>query len=126
MSGGHHELDSAGKPGSAGTPQPTAPPSFCQAAVAGLNQVLTWDIAKLLGPVEWTHCYRCVLLDLFSRFVVGWLIAERENAALAEDLIAQCCARQSIQPSQLRRHSDRGGPITAKLLALLLADPGVT
>jgi putative transposase len=92
----------------------------------GPNQVWTWDITKLLGPVKWTYFYLYVLLDLFSRFVVGWLIAERENATLAEHLIAESCTRQSIAPDQLRLHSDRGGPMTAKPLALLFADLGVT
>jgi putative transposase len=93
---------------------------------SGPNQVWTWDISKLLGPVKWTYFYVYVLLDLFSRFVVGWLIAERENAALAEQLIAESCARQNIPPDQLCLHSDRGGPMTAKPLALLFADLGVT
>jgi putative transposase len=92
----------------------------------GPNQVWTWDITKLLGPVKWTYFYLYVLLDLFSRFVVGWLIADRENASLAEHLIAESCARQNIPPDQLRLHSDRGGPMTAKPLALLFADLGVT
>jgi putative transposase len=92
----------------------------------GPNQVWTWDITKLLGPVKWTYFYLYVLLDLFSRFIVGWLIAEQENATLAEHLIAASCARQNIPPDQLRLHSDRGGPMTAKPLALLFADLGVT
>lgn len=97
-----------------------------QLLATGPNQVWTWDITKLLGPVKWTYFYLYVLLDLFSRFVVGWLIAERESAALAEELITQSCVRQSIQPSQLSLHSDRGGPMTAKPLALLFADLGLT
>ena len=91
----------------------------------GPNQVWTWDITKLLGPVKWTYFYLYVLLDLFSRFVVGWLIAERENATLAEHLIAESCTRQNIPPDQLRLHSDRGGPMMAKPLALLFSDLGV-
>ena len=97
-----------------------------QLLAIGPNQVWTWDITKLLGPVKWTYFYLYVLLDLFSRFVVGWLIAERENATLAEHLIAESCARQNIPPDQLRLHSDRGGPMTAKPLALLFADLGLT
>jgi putative transposase len=90
------------------------------------NQVWTWDITKLRGPAKWVYFYLYVLLDLFSRFVVGWLIAERESATFAQPLIAESCARQHIQPDQLRIHSDRGGPMIAKPLAGLLADLGVT
>jgi putative transposase len=90
------------------------------------NQVWTWDITKLLGPVKWVYFYLYVLLDLFSRFVVGWLIAERESTELAQVLMAESCARQAIPPHQLTIHADRGGPMTAKPLALLLADLHVT
>jgi putative transposase len=90
------------------------------------NQVWVWDITLLLSTVKYQCFYLYLVLDLFSRFVVGWLIAERENAALAERLIAESCARQNIPPSQLRLHSDRGGPMTAKPLALLFADLGLT
>jgi putative transposase len=82
----------------------------------GPNQVWTWDITKLLGQMKWTYFYLYVLLDLFSRFVVGWLIAERENATLAEHLIAESCVRQNLPPDQLRLHSDRGGPTPALAL----------
>jgi putative transposase len=89
------------------------------------NQVWTWDITRLPGPAKWVGFCLYVLLDLFSRFVVGWLVAERESAALAEQLIDDSAARQGIPPGQLRLHSDRGGPMTAKSLALLFADQGV-
>ncbi len=90
------------------------------------NQVWTWDITKLLGPVKWVYFYLYVLLDLFSRFVVGWLIAERESTELAQVLMAEACTRQTIPPHQLTLHADRGAPMIAKPLALLLADLGVT
>ena len=90
------------------------------------NQLWSWDITKLLGPTKWTYYYLYVILDVFSRYVVGWMIAERESAALAEELIAQTCARQGIQRGQLTLHADRGGSMTSKPLALLLADLGVT
>lgn len=90
------------------------------------NQVWTWDITKLLGPVKWTYFYLYVLLDLFSRFVVGWLMAERESTDLAQVLIAESCTRQTIEPHQLTIHADRGAPMIAKSLALLLADLRVT
>jgi putative transposase len=92
----------------------------------GPNQVWSWDITQLRGPAKWVYFYLYVLLDVFSRFVVGWLIAERESAAFAEPLIAESCARQGIQPDQLSIHSDRGGPMIAKSLAGLLTDLGVT
>ena len=90
------------------------------------NQVWSWDITKLLGPVKWTYYYLYVLLDIFSRYVVGWLIAERESSRLAEELIGGSCAKQNIQPQQLTLHADRGGSMLAKPLALLMADLGVT
>lgn len=90
------------------------------------NQLWSWDITKLLGPSKWTYYYLYVILDVFSRYVVGWMIAERESAALAEELIAQTCARQGIQRGQLTIHADRGSAMTSKSVALLLADLGVT
>ena len=92
----------------------------------GPQQVWSWDITKVLGPVTWVYFCLYVLLDIFSRFVVGWLIAERESAELAQVLIAESCARQSISPHQLTIHADRGAPMTAKPVALLMADLGVT
>lgn len=90
------------------------------------NQVWSWDITKLLGPVKWTYFYLYVLLDIFSRYVVGWLIAEHESAALARRLIAQSCVQHGIARGQLTVHSDRGPSMTSKLVAQLLADLGLT
>jgi putative transposase len=90
------------------------------------NQVWTWDITKLLGPVKWVSFSLYVLLDLFSRFVVGWLLAERESTELAQVLIAESCTRQNILPNQLTIHADRGAPMIAKPLAVLLANLGVS
>ena len=90
------------------------------------NQLWSWDITKLLGPSKWTYFYLYVILDVFSRYVVGWMIAERESSALAEELILQTCARQSIQRKQLTIHADRGSAMTSKSVAFLLADLGVT
>jgi putative transposase len=90
------------------------------------NQVWTWDITKLLGPAKWTYFYLYVILDLFSRYVVGWLLAREESARLARELIAESCRRQGIVEDQLTVHADRGPSMTAKSLALLLADLGVT
>ena len=90
------------------------------------NELWSWDITKLLGPTKWTYFYLYVLLDVFSRYVVGWLLAHREFAWLAEKLIAESCERQGITPGQLTMHADRGPSMTSKPVALLLADLGVT
>ena len=90
------------------------------------NELWSWDITRLLGPTKWTYYYLYVLLDVFSRYVVGWTVAQRELAALAEQLIAQSCERQQIQPDQLTVHADRGAAMISKPVALLLADLGVT
>jgi len=90
------------------------------------NQLWSWDITKLLGPTKWTYYYLYNILDVFSRYAVGWLIAERESASLAEALIAATCVRQDIQPGQLTIHADRGSSMSSKPVALLMADLGVT
>ena len=90
------------------------------------NQVWSWDITKLLGPATWTYFYLYVLLDIFSRYVVGWLVAEKESAALAKRLIAESCARQNIEPGQLIIHADRGSAMRSKTLAQTMASLGVT
>jgi putative transposase len=92
----------------------------------GPNQVWSWDITKLLGPVKWTYYYLYVVLDIFSRFVVGWMVADREAAALARELVRQTCRKQGIQAEQLTLHADRGSPMIARSLAMLLAELGVT
>jgi putative transposase len=89
------------------------------------NEVWSWDITKLLGPAKWTYFYLYVVLDIFSRYVVGWMIAPHESAALAERLIAETCAKQGIAPGQLTLHADRGPAMRSKPVALLLADLGV-
>src|SRR5438046_6102276 len=92
----------------------------------GSNEVYSWDITKLHGPVKWTYCHLYVILDIFSRYVVGWMVATCESAALAEKLIAATCAKQGITRGQLSIHADRGSSMTSKPVALLLADLGVT
>jgi len=89
------------------------------------NQVWSWDITKLRGPAKWTHFALYTVIDIFSRYVVGWMIAERESAELAKQLIATAAANQQIQPEQLTLHADNGKPMKAKTLALLLSDLGV-
>jgi putative transposase len=89
------------------------------------NQVWSWDITKLRGPAKWTYFYLYVLLDIFSRYAVGWMVARCESAALASKLIGESLTKHAVQPGQLTIHNDRGGPMRAKNLALLLADLGV-
>ena len=90
------------------------------------NQLWSWDITKLLGPVKWTYFYLYVILDVFSRYVTGWMVAMRESAELAKRLIAESCQKQRIQPGQLTLHADRGTSMSSKHVAFLLADLGVT
>lgn len=90
------------------------------------NQVWSWDITKLLGPQKWTYFHLYVILDVFSRYVVGWLVADKESAALAKKLIEECCERQQIEPGKLTVHADRGTSMKSKPVALLLADLGAT
>lgn len=90
------------------------------------NAVWSWDITKLRGPAKWSWFYLYVILDVFSRYVVGWMVASRESATLAEVLIRQSCAKQHIGRDQLTIHADRGSSMTSKPVAFLLADLGVT
>lgn len=91
----------------------------------GPNQVWSWDITKLRGPSKGVYYYLYVMLDIYSRYVVGWLIAASESAELAEQLIAATCIKQSVQRAQLTLHADNGSPMIAKTVAILLADLGV-
>jgi putative transposase len=90
------------------------------------NAVWSWDITKLLGPAKWTYYYLYVIIDIYSRYVPGWLLAPRESAGLAEQLLADTCYRQHIGHGQLSIHADRGSSMASKPVALLLADLGVT
>jgi putative transposase len=94
------------------------------------NQVWSWDITRLLGPQKWSYFYLYVILyvilDIFSRYVVGWMVANRENSAMAGRLIQQSCLKFGVQPQILTLHSDRGAPMTSQCTAQLLADLGVT
>ncbi len=92
----------------------------------GPNQVWSWDITKVKGPVKWTYFHLYVILDIFSRYVVGWMIAPRESAQLAEQLIAQTVAKQNIAPGELTLHADRGTSMRSKTVAELLLDLEVT
>ncbi len=90
------------------------------------NQCWSWDITKLKGPVKWSYYYLYVVLDIFSRYVVGWMVATQESSSLARTLIGQSCTKQRIQSGRLTLHADRGASMKSKALALLLADLGVT
>jgi putative transposase len=89
------------------------------------NQVWSWDITKLKGPAKWVYYYLYVILDIFSRYVVGWLLAQQENAGLAQRLIRETCIKQGVEPGQLILHADRGAAMTSKTLAQLVADLGI-
>jgi putative transposase len=90
------------------------------------NQLWSWDITKLLGPVKWTYFFLYVILDAFSRCVVGWMVADREGKELARQFIAETYAKQEIVPGQLTIHADNGSSMKSKPVALMLADLGVT
>ena len=92
----------------------------------GPNQVWSWDITKLKGPRKWTYYYLYVILDIFSRQVVGWMVADCESASLAKKLIRESCDKQRIDRDQLILHADRGSSMKSKAVALLLSDLGVT
>ncbi len=90
------------------------------------NQCWSWDITKLHGPANWSSFYLYVILDIYSRYAVGWLIAERESAELAERLLAETVAKQRIDRDTLTIHADNGSSMASKPVAFLLADLGVT
>lgn len=90
------------------------------------NQLWSWDITKLRGPAKWTYFYLYVILDVFSRYIVGWMVAPQESAELAKKLIEETCDKQRIEPGQLCLHADRGSAMRSKPVALLLADLSVT
>jgi putative transposase len=90
------------------------------------NQLWSWDLTKLLGPAKWTYFYLYVILDVFSRYAVGWTVQHRETAQLAKALIGQSCEQQQIRRDQLTVHADRGSSMTSKPVAMLLADLSAT
>jgi putative transposase len=89
------------------------------------NQLWSWDIPKLKGATPGTYHYLSVILDVYSSYVVGWMLAERETAELAEAFIAETCAKEEMLPGTLTLHADRGSAMTSKCVAHLLADLGV-
>lgn len=97
---------------------------FCEGL--GVRLRGSTHLTKLKGPVKWSYCYLYVIIDVFSRYVVGWMVATCESAALATQLISATCAKQGIGPGQLTLHADRRASMKSKPVALLLADLGVT
>jgi putative transposase len=91
----------------------------------GPNRVWSWDITKLRGPIKWTYFHLYVVLDIYSRYVVGWLLAHRESTELAKRLVSESCAKQGIEAGQLTIHADRGAAMKSKGLAQLITDLGV-
>jgi putative transposase len=89
------------------------------------NQVWSWDTTKLPGPTKGTYFTLYVILDIFSRYIVGWQVTKSESAAVAQELIDACCAKQKVARGQLTIHADRGSPMTAKSTALLYVDLGI-
>ena len=89
------------------------------------NKVWSWDIIKLKGPTKGVFYYLYVIVDIYSRYVPGWMIAERESEELARELISESCTNQGITPGQLTLHADRGSPMIAKTMSELLIDLGV-
>jgi putative transposase len=90
------------------------------------NEVWSWDITKLMGPAKWSYFYLYVIIDIFSRRVVGWCVADRESATVFAALFDDATTKNPAPKGQLTLHADRGGPMRAKATALLLADLGVT
>ena len=90
------------------------------------NQLWSWDITKLLGPAKWTYFYLYVILDVFSRYVTGWMVAHREGAELARQFIEETIGKHEVPAGQLHIHADRGRVMTSKPVAFLMADLGVT
>ena len=90
------------------------------------NQLWSWDITKLMGPAKWTYYYLYVILDVFSRYVVGWMVAPRESAELARQFLEEAIGKHEVPAGQLHIHADRGRVMTSKAVAFLMADLGVT
>ena len=125
---GAHDVPAAGR---RARPRPRAPrPAHASrlraspsCSPSARTRSTRWDITKLLGPAKWTYYYLYVILDVFSRYAVGWTVQHRENGHVAKDLIAQVCEQQQIQPATLTVHADRGSSMTSKPVAFLLGRP---
>ena len=98
-------------------------PELC---ATGPNQVYAWDITKLHGPQKWTYYYLYAVIDIYSRYVVGWMVADRESSELAKMLLRATIRQQGADPKKLTIHADRGSSMKSKPVAFMLADLGVT
>jgi putative transposase len=98
-------------------------PELCATAP---RHVFAWDITKLHGPQKWTYYYLYAIIDIYSRYIVGWMVADRESSELARILLSETIAKERVDPNTLTVHSDRGSSMTSKPVAFLLADLGVT
>ena len=113
--------------GQGASPSGRAPgPGQARTGCHATEPVWSWDITKLHGPAKWSYYYLYVIIDIYSRYVVGWLIADAESKALAEKLLADTIAKQGIDRDQLTIHADNGSSMASKPVAFLLADLGVT
>jgi transposase InsO family protein len=119
-------LVNTAKSANAASNSATPPTGSPNSSPNGPNEVWCWDITKLMGPTKWSYFYLYVILDIFSRRVVGWCVADAESAVLFRPLFDDAIAKHNVSPGQLTLHADRGGPMKAKATALLLADLGVT
>jgi putative transposase len=90
------------------------------------NELWSWDITKLHGPTKWTYYYLYVIIDVYSRYIVGWMLAMKESQTLAAKLIHETCMKQGVEPGTLTLHADRGSSMSSKTVAFLCADLGVT
>ncbi|MFN7621777.1 MAG: DDE-type integrase/transposase/recombinase, partial [Acidobacteriota bacterium] len=97
-----------------------------QLVATGPNQLWSWDITRLMGPSKGVYYQLYVLIDVYSRYITGWMIADRESADLATRFIEESCTKQRINPGQLTVHADRGSSMMSKPLALLMEDLGIT
>jgi putative transposase len=118
-----HDVGEVGERRDQATRPAHVKPELCATAP---RQVFAWDITKLHGPQKWTYYYLYVIIDIYSRCVVGWMVADRESSELAKALLNDTIRKQGIEPGQLTVHSDRGSSMTSKPVAFLLADLGVT
>jgi len=90
------------------------------------NQLWCWDTTKLKSPKKWKYFYLYAIMDVFSRYIVGWMVAEKETAELARQLIGETCEKQDIKENELTIHSDRGSAMKSKTVAQLYVDLGIS
>ncbi|NCV59399.1 MAG: IS3 family transposase, partial [Betaproteobacteria bacterium] len=122
----HRLMRKANLSGERRVQRPPSPQPIPRLLATEPHQVWTWDITKLLGPAKWTYYYLYVILDIYSRYVVGWMLASRESQHLAERLIRETLIKEGIGRDRLTIHSDRGAAMRSQAVAQLLATLGVT